>query len=95
MALPLAPVAIAALKYGTVAATAYGLARSIHIGATSQSGEDALDDVSEGMSAHKPKDRPGQVNATFRMRRVVRLGQHGPGLEIDAASLLRIRIKKV
>ena len=40
-------------------------------GRTDQPGEDALDRVSEGITAHRPKDRAGQSNATGRWRRVV------------------------
>ena len=36
-----------------------------------------------------------QVNATARMRRVIRLGENGPGVEIDAVGLTRIRFRKV
>ena len=99
MALPLAPLAVAALKYGSVAATVYGITRSVQLGRTDQSGEDALDRVSEGVTAHRPKDRAGpggtQGNMTARFRRIVRIGARGPGVEIDFASLARIKLRKV
>ena len=95
MALPLAPLAVAALKYGSVAATVYGLTKTIHIGRTDQQSEDALDRVSEGVSAHRPKDRAGQGNATARFRRIVRIGPRGPGVEIDIAGLARMKVRKV
>jgi hypothetical protein len=34
------------------------------------------------------------VNATARFRRVIRLGQSGPGLEIDATAFGRIRFRR-
>lgn len=95
MALPLAPIAVAALKYGSVAAAAYGLARQIGPGRRDQAGEDALDRVPEGLTAHRPTDRADQGNATARFRRVIRLGANGPGIEIDAATIARIRFRKV
>lgn len=95
MALPLAPLAVAALKYGSVAATVYGVTRSVHVGRTDQAGEDALDRVSEGVTAHRPRDRRGQGNATARFRRVLRIGSTGPGVEIDFAGLARMKIRKI
>ena len=95
MALPAAPIAVAAVKYGSVALAAYGIARRIERGRTDQAGEDALDRTPEGVTMHRPKDRTEQTNATFRWRRVVRLGRSGPVVEVDVAGLARIKIKKV
>ncbi|WP_371170931.1 hypothetical protein [Aliiroseovarius sp. 2305UL8-7] len=92
MALPLAPIAVVALRYGTVAVATYALARSIERGRRDQRAEDALDDAPEGITARRDGD---QVNSTARMVRVIRLGKDGPGLEIDAVSLTRIRFRKV
>jgi len=92
MALPLAPIAAFALRYGTVAIATYALTRSIERGRHDQRAEDAMDDAPEGFTARR---RPEQLNATARMRRVIRLGTNGPGIEIDAVSLTRIRFRKV
>lgn len=92
MPLPLAPIAAFALRYGTVAVATYAVARSVERGRRDQRHEDALDDAPEGMTARRDKE---QVNATARMRRVIRLGSNGPGIEIDAVSLTRIRFRKV
>ena len=92
MALPLAPIAVVAIRYGTVAVATYALARSIERGRRDQRAEDALDDAPEGITARHEKE---QVSSTARMRRVIRLGKNGPGIEIDAVSLTRIRFKKV
>jgi hypothetical protein len=94
MALPLAPIAAMAVKYGTVALAGYALARQIQPGRTSQPIEDELDDLPEGVSAHRPRDRE-QVNASARLRRVVRLGTRGPGFELDASVLGRLRMRRV
>ncbi|UWQ14157.1 hypothetical protein K3556_14800 [Aliiroseovarius sp. M344] len=92
MPLPLAPIAAIAIRYGTVAVATYALARSIERGRRDQRYEDALDDVPEGLTARRDND---QVNATARLRRVIRFGDNGPGIEIDAVSLTRIRFRKV
>lgn len=92
MPLPLAPIAAFALRYGTVVVATYAVARSVERGRRDQRHEDALDDAPEGMTARRDKE---QVNATARMRRVIRLGSNGPGIEIDAVGLTRIRFRKV
>lgn len=94
MPLPLAPVAAVALRYGTVALAAYALSRSVHTAAVRQADEDALDTVAEGLGVARPQGR-SQVNAEARWRRTVRLGEDGPGLEVDLSALGRIRIRKV
>ena len=95
MALPLAPVAFAAFKFGSVAVAAYALARSVQPMRVDQRVEDALDDTPEGLGARVPKDRKGQANAGARLKRVIRFGATGPGVEIDATALARVKIRKV
>ena len=92
MALPIAPVAVFALKYGSVALAAYGVARAVHKAPRDQGAEDALDRVAEGVGARREGEA---THATARWRRVVRLGTAGPGVEIDAAGLGRIRLRRV
>jgi hypothetical protein len=92
MALPLAPVAGVVLRYGLVAATAYAVARRAQNAPRDQRAEDAMDRVDEGMSWRREDD---QLNANTRWRRVIRLGSDGPGIEIDATSISRIRFRKV
>lgn len=92
MALPLAPIAGLALRYGAVAIAAYAVSRSVALARRDQRGEDALNEVPEGLTARREE---GQVNGTVRWRRILRLRHGGPGLEIDATSLGRIRFKKV
>ena len=94
MALPIAPLAGVALRYGAVALAAYALSRQVMHGRTDQRAEDAMDDLPEGLTAHRPYDRD-QMNGTLRFRRVVRLGSTGPGIEIDAALLGRVRFRRV
>lgn len=95
MALPLAPIAATVLRYGAVALAAALLARNLAVpGRTDQRAEDALDELHEGIAAHRPRDRRDQLNLAGRFRRVIRLGLAGPGLEIDAAALARLRIRR-
>ncbi len=94
MAIPLAPITLAAVRYGGVALAAYYTARKVQLSQTDQAAEDALDRVVEGVSAHKCTDAQ-QANAGMRWRRVVRWGDAGPGLEIDIAALGRVRIRKI
>ncbi len=92
MALPLAPIAGIALRYGTVAVAAYAIARRTGTARRDQRAEDAMDETHEGVHLRRDTE---QVNATGRLKRVVRLGPDGPGVEIDATALTRIRIKRV
>ncbi len=94
MALPLAPIAGVALRYGAVALAAYVVTRGIHRGHTDQRAEDAMDEIAEGLTAHRPRDRE-QVNGAARFRRVVRLGTVGPGVEIDITALGRMKFRRV
>jgi len=98
MPLPIAPLASIALRYGGVALASYAVARKIRRSATHQPTEDALDRVEEGLAAHRPCDRAddgAQVNASGRWRRVFRVGSDGPGIEIDATVIGRVRIRRV
>lgn len=94
MALPLAPLAGMALKYGAVALASYALSRQITTGAVLQRHEDTLDTLPEGATVRRAADRE-QFNGSVRFRRIIRLGTSGPGLDIDASALGRIRIKRV
>ena len=94
MALPIAPIAITAARYGTVAAVAYLASRRISRLQTRQETEDALDRVEEGLSANRPTDRQ-QVNGSARFRRIIRIGRRGPGVEIDIVGLGRVKFRRV
>lgn len=92
MPLPLAPIAGFAVRYGAVALATYALARNLPATPRDQRAEDAMDDVGEGFTLAKDDE---QMNGSARFRRVVRLGTNGPGVEIDATALTRIRFRKV
>lgn len=92
MPLPLAPITVIALRYGTVALASYAFARRVDRGRRDQRAEDALDELPEGLTARREAE---QVHATGRLKRVIRLGAGGPGVEIDASALGRLRFRKV
>jgi hypothetical protein len=99
MPLPLAPLLPLALRLGAV--TVVGLAarswvrRTSFPGRTDQRAEDALDDLDEGLSIHRPADRAegevSQTNTTARVVRVIRIG--GRTWELDAGLMARIRLR--
>lgn len=92
MALPLAPIAGVALRYGVVALATYAAARQIERGRRDQRAEDALDDVPEGITLRRDA---AQANGTGRFRRVVRLGDDGPGVEVDLTALGRMKFRRI
>lgn len=102
MPLPLAPLIPLAVRLGLVASTTWAVTRLVrsatHPGRTDQRAEDALDDLGEGLSVHRPADRasdhPGdrQTNATARVRRVVRF--RGRSFEVDAGLMARLRLRE-
>ena len=92
MAIPLAPVAGVALRFGALALTTYTMVRVIPRLRRDQQVEDTLDTVEEGIEARRD---PEQVSATGRFRRVIGIGQNGPAVEIDALALTRIRVRRV
>jgi hypothetical protein len=97
MPLPLAPLIPLAVRFGLVASTTWAVTRwvrsSSHPGRTDQRAEDALDDLGEGLSLHRPADRAEdrQTNAAARVRRVIRF--RGQTYEIDAGLLARFRLR--
>jgi len=95
MALPLAPIALTAVRYGAVlAVTYYVVNRNKSLPKVSE--EDAHEDVDEGVSVRHHRSVEGaQANADARIKRTIRLGANGPGIEIDASALGRIRFKRV
>lgn len=90
MPLPLVPIAIAAVTYGSVAYTAYRTVRKITPGRRCQKAEDGLDRLDEGMTYRR---EPEQANATARIKRTFTLGENA--YELDAAALGRVRFRKL
>lgn len=102
MPLPLAPLAVIALRTGAIAGAVWLVRRSlasraVGAGRTDQRAEDALEDLGDGLSLHHPADRAvegvRQTNVAGRLRR--RLLWTGGGVEIDAAWLGRLRVRRL
>jgi hypothetical protein len=92
LAIPFTPIAVAALRYGAVAAVAYAAAHRARPVRLDPGAEAALETLPEGL---RVGHGPGQMNATGRWRRRVRLGRIGPGMEIDLSGLARLRLRRV
>ncbi|MBN2907433.1 MAG: hypothetical protein JXJ18_12050 [Rhodobacteraceae bacterium] len=92
MPLPLGPIAGVALRYGAMAVVAYALTRSRDAVRRDQRTEDAMDELGEGVSFRRDDE---QMNGAARLRRTIRVGPTGPGVEIDASALGRLRVRRV
>ena len=96
--MPLAPLLPLALRLGAVAGAGYAVTRWVSTrrfpGRTDQRAEDALDDLGEGLSLHRPADRAEdrQTNLGARSRRVIRF--RGRVWEIDAGLIARLRLRQ-
>lgn len=62
MPLPLVPLAAFALRTGAVAGAVWLVRRALVPGRTDQRAEDALDDLGEGLSLHRPADRASRAH---------------------------------
>lgn len=95
MAIPLAPVAWTALRIGAATATAIYVARRTRAAPKHIWRETALDDTTDGLDLTTQRSE-GEINAhaAQRFRRTVRVGR-SRGLEIDIASIGRIRLRRV
>ncbi|MEZ5721095.1 MAG: hypothetical protein R3D59_05095 [Paracoccaceae bacterium] len=80
------------MRYGTVALATYAFARRIESGRRCQKAEDAHDTMPEGVTLRSEKE---QLNATGRLKRVIRFGDAGPGFEVDASAFGRFRVRRI
>lgn len=91
---PLIPLA---LRLGAVAAAGYAAQRlfttKLPPGRTDRRAEDALDELDEGLAAHRPRDLQGQQNLAWRFRRQVRIGDKT--YEVEGAAIARFRLKEI
>ncbi|MEM9049991.1 MAG: hypothetical protein AAGC92_14880 [Pseudomonadota bacterium] len=94
--LALSPLALTALRVGAIAAIAIYAARKRQSLARNMRREETLDAVDDGLEL-TGGSAPGtaQYDAAGRMRRTVRLGKNGPGVEIDVTGLARLRMRRV
>jgi hypothetical protein len=91
MALPLVPTALVAARYAAVGFAVYAAWRAAAPARRDQRAEDALDDLPEGTTLHRDDEA---TRGSLRLRRIIRLGDSGPGVEIDLAALGRLRLRR-
>lgn len=91
MPLPLVPTAIVAARYAAVGLAVYAAWRAATPARRDQRAEDALDELPEGTTLHRDADA---TRGTARLRRTIRLGDNGPGIEIEFAAIGRVRLRR-
>lgn len=90
------PLAWTALRLGAMAAVAFYATRQRVSQPKDAEHEHVLDTLHEGVSAAPhAAEAERALHGSGRIRRVIRLGPGGPGIEIDAAALGRFRIRRV
>lgn len=95
MPLPIAPIAVTAARLAIAGAALYAATRTLQPVRRDQRAEDALDDLPEGVAFGQDAGRDGPVmRGTARFRRVIRLGDAGPGVAVDFTGLARLRIRR-
>jgi len=96
MPAPLTPLAWTAIRLGTVALVAAYAARRRASQPKDAEHEWVLDRMPEGVEVHSHRaESETAVHGAGRLRRVIRFGIAGPGLEIDGALLGRLRFRRV
>ncbi|MEM1265827.1 MAG: hypothetical protein AAGI50_07395 [Pseudomonadota bacterium] len=94
MAAPIAPIALTALRWGSIAALAYLAARRTQAAPKEVWREQALDEAPEGIELTTDgSEAERNVHGAARLNRTIRFGS-GPGVEIDISALGRIRIRR-
>jgi hypothetical protein len=94
MPAPIVPIAWTALRLGAVAALALYAARGRSMPKQADH-ERVLDDLPEGLGSHPHRaEDEAALHGQGRFRRVLRFPS-GPGIEIDAAALGRLRLRRV
>ena len=96
MPAPIAPIVWTAARIGAVAAIAYYTGRASKQAPKHVWRERALDDTPEGLDlTHQREADEANAHGSARFKRTVRFGASGPGVEIDATALTRIRLRRV
>ena len=94
--LALSPFAWMAIRYGAVAAVALIAARNRASQPKDAQHDAVLDALPEGIRAAPHRaEAESALHGDGRLRRVFRLRRDGPGVEIEAAGLARLRVRRV
>jgi hypothetical protein len=95
MPAPIVPLAWTALRLGAVAAVALYTARGRSMPKDVEH-DFVLNSLPEGLAAHPHRAEAEQgMHGHGRLRRTIRIGRGGPGIEIDAALLGHFRLRRV
>lgn len=92
MAIPFAPIALAAARYGAVAGLAYLAARHARPRPVDPTAQAALDKVPLGVDLGHA---PGQLNAMARLRKTLRPLAQGPAMEFDLSAIARLTVRRI
>ena len=96
MPVPLAPVAWTAIRLTAVVAVAVVAARNRSSEPKDAHQDYSLDSLPEGFRAKRhAAQREQALHGQGRLRRVIRLGRDGPGVEVDASAFGRLRFRRV
>ncbi|HMR54553.1 MAG TPA: hypothetical protein PKA33_19840 [Amaricoccus sp.] len=94
--LALSPLAWTAIRLGAVAALGLYASRRRGSEPKDARNEATLDEMPEGFHAHSHRaEAESAVHGRGRLRRVFRFRATGPGVEVDAAALGRLRFRRV
>ncbi len=92
----LSPLAWMVLRYGAVAAVTMAAARMRPSQPKDPAHDTVLNEVPEGLRAHSHRaEGENAVHGDGKLRRVLRLRPGGPGIEIEASGLARLRMRRV
>ncbi len=92
----LSPIAWMAVRYGALAAVALVAARNRASAPKDPTHETILDEIPEGVRATPHRaEAESALHTNGRVRRVFRLRRDGPGFEVEAAGLARVRFRRV
>lgn len=93
----IAPFAWKAAQISAVAALAIYAARKQRVvGEREVWRERALDDIEEGFETEYDRAaHEARAGAAGRLKRTVRIGRDGPGVELDLSGLARLRMRRV
>ncbi len=94
--LALSPLAWTALRIGAAAAVAIYASRRSASQPKDAEHAHVLDGLPEGLAAHPHSaEAESGLHGAGRFKRTFRFGAGGPGFEIDAAALGRLRVRRV
>ncbi|GAB5447086.1 hypothetical protein [Gymnodinialimonas sp.] len=92
MALNIPPMAFVVLRYGAVAVAGFAAARWAPRGSFSPAVEAEMNAAPDGVQLCKA---PGQLAASGKITKTLRLGRIGPKFRVDGTALARLRLRRL